>query len=48
MKVNCQDYRKSMELLGLRRRMEEGPTDPEERKRILERIRDLERELDVA
>jgi uncharacterized coiled-coil DUF342 family protein len=48
MKVNCQDYRASMELLGLRRRLEQGVTDPDEEKRILERIQDLERELHVA
>jgi hypothetical protein len=37
-----------MELLGLRRRLEQGVIDPDEEERILERIRDLERELQVA
>jgi hypothetical protein len=48
MKVDCQDYRKSMELLGLRRRLKEGIPDPEEKKRVKERIQVLERELGIA
>ncbi|RLC27638.1 MAG: hypothetical protein DRH56_02130 [Deltaproteobacteria bacterium] len=45
MKVNCQDHRKSMELLGLRRRLKEGIRDPRERDQVEKRIRTLEKEL---
>ena len=48
MKVNCQDHRNSMELLGLRRRLKEGIPDPEEKKRVEERIQILEQELGIA
>lgn len=45
MNVNCQDHRKSMELLGLRLRLKEGIADQRERDKIEERIRALEKEL---
>jgi ribosomal protein L30/L7E len=45
MKVDCQEHRKTMELLSLRKRQKEGITDPKELKEVKERIRTLEREL---
>jgi hypothetical protein len=45
MKVNCQEYRKSMELLGLKLRLKKGIPDPEEQKEIQKRIRILEKDL---
>jgi hypothetical protein len=45
MDVNCQDHRRSMELLGLKVRLEEGVSDPREREEIEKRIRILEKDL---
>ncbi|MFH1293374.1 MAG: hypothetical protein ABIJ44_04515 [Pseudomonadota bacterium] len=45
MKVNCQEYRKSMELLGLKLRLKKGISDLKEQKEIEKRIRILEKEL---
>jgi len=45
MKVNCQEYRKSMELLGLKIRLKKGISDPREQKEIEKRIKTLEKEL---
>jgi len=45
MKVNCQEYRKSMELLGLKIRLKKGISDLKEQKEIEKRIKTLEREL---
>jgi len=45
MKVNCQEHRKSMELLGLKIKLKKGIPDPEEQKEIKKRIRVLEKEL---
>ena len=45
MKVNCQDHRKSMELLGLQIRLKNGVADAKEQKEVEKRIRDLEKEL---
>jgi len=45
MKVNCQEYRKSMELLGLKLRLKKGISDPREQKEIKKRIKTLEKEL---
>lgn len=45
MKVNCQEHRRSMELLGLKLRLEKGVPDPKERAEIEERIRALETDL---
>jgi len=45
MKVNCQEHRQSMELLGLKLRLEQGLIDPEERDEIEKRIRALEKDL---
>jgi hypothetical protein len=39
MKVNCQDHRKSMELLGLKLRLKKGISDPDEQKTVKDRIR---------
>ena len=43
--INCQEHRKSMELLGLKLRLKEGISDQEERNNIEKRIRILERDL---
>jgi hypothetical protein len=45
MKVNCQDHRRSMELLGLKLRLKKGVADPKEREVMEKRIRELEKEL---
>jgi hypothetical protein len=47
MKVNCQDHRKSMELLGLKLRLKKGISDPDEQKTVKDRIRILEKELSM-
>jgi len=47
MNVNCQDYRKSMALLGLKLRLKETPVDAKERKEIEKQIAALEAELDL-
>ncbi len=48
MKVNCQDHRKSMELLGLKQRLKnEGMLDKEEKAAIEKRIEILENELGI-
>jgi hypothetical protein len=47
MKVNCQEYRRSMELLGLKLRLEKGTIDPKERDEIEKRIRALEKDLNL-
>jgi len=45
MKVNCGEYRKTMELLGLKRRLEEEDLNSEERENLQKRIKKLEEEL---
>jgi hypothetical protein len=45
MKVDCQQYSKTMELLSLKVRLEKGIHDPEERSAVKDRIAILEREL---
>lgn len=47
MTVNCGQYSKSMELLALKRSLEAGIADEEERERTKERIRVLEKELEM-
>ncbi len=47
MKVNCQDHRKSMALLGLKLRLKDASMDPKERREIEEQIALLEKELDL-
>jgi hypothetical protein len=47
MKVNCGQYSKSMELLSLKRNLEAGISDEEERERTQERIQVLEKELEL-
>ena len=47
MKVNCQDHRKAMKLIGLKLRLKDGNTDQEERDEIEKRIRIPERELNL-
>ena len=45
--VNCQEHRKSMELLGLKLRLKEADTDQKKRDEIEKRIRILEKDLDL-
>jgi len=45
MKVNCQDHRQSMELLGLKLRLKKGVGDPKEREEIEKRVQELEKDL---
>ena len=43
--VNCQEHRKSMELIGLKLRLKEGIADREERDEVKKRITVLQKEL---
>ena len=43
--VNCQEHRKSMELLGLKLRLKEGIADQDERDEVKKRIALLQKEL---
>ncbi len=45
--VNCQEHRKSMELIGLKLRLKEGITDREERDEVKKRITILQKELEL-
>ena len=45
--VNCQEHRKSMELIGLKLRMKEGIADREERDKVKKRITVLQKELEL-
>ena len=45
MKVNCQEYRKSMELLALKLRLKKGIVDQKEREEIEKTIMALEKSL---
>ncbi len=45
MKVNCQEHRRTMELLGLRLMLEKGVPDQKERAEIEKRIEALEKDL---
>ena len=45
MNINCQQHRKSMELLSLRTKLSKGISDPKERREIKKRIEALEKEL---
>ncbi len=47
MKVDCQEHRKSMELLALQLRLKRGITDPQEKRELEERITLLEKELNM-
>jgi hypothetical protein len=47
MTVNCQEHRKSMELLSLKMQVEKGLADPETLDEILKRIALLEEELEL-
>jgi hypothetical protein len=46
-KTDCQAHRKSMELLGLKMRLKQGISDPEEKESLKKRIRELEKELQM-
>ena len=41
-KYTCNEYREEMMLLGLQRRLSDGSISEEERRRLEERIKDLE------
>ncbi len=43
--VNCQEHRKSMELIGLKLRLKEGIADRRERDEVRKRITVLQKEL---
>lgn len=45
--VNCQEHRKSMELLSLKMQLEKGISDPVKRDEIKKRITILEEELEL-
>lgn len=47
MVVNCQEHRKSMELLSLKMQMAKGISDPVKRDEIEKRIEMLESELEL-
>ena len=47
MKINCGEYRQTMELLGLKNRLEKEDLDPQQRKELEERIKELESQLDL-
>ena len=47
MKVNCQDHRKSMALLGLKLRLKDESVNAREREEIEKQIAVLEKELDL-
>jgi hypothetical protein len=45
MKINCQEHRKTLELLALRKKLEEDISDQKELNEVKERIRAIEKEL---
>jgi len=47
MKGGCQEHRKWMELLGVQLQLKNGEHDPKEKTEIEERIKALEKELEV-
>jgi hypothetical protein len=47
MKIDCGQYSKSMELLALKKRLEDGKVEEEELERTRERIEVLEKELEL-
>ncbi|MBW1679764.1 MAG: hypothetical protein JRJ08_06450 [Deltaproteobacteria bacterium] len=47
MKIDCQQHRKTMELLSLRKKLERGISDPKEMREVKKRIKNLERELEL-
>jgi len=48
MKINCGEYRQTMELLALKQRIEREDLEPRERQEIEKRIKELETELDLG
>jgi len=47
MKIDCGEYRKSMELLALKVQLERDAHDKDELDEIRKRIEDLEKELEL-
>jgi len=47
MRINCQEYRISMELLSLKRKLDGGVSNPDELKALKERIKIIEKELKI-
>jgi hypothetical protein len=47
MKVNCQEHRKTLVLLGLKLRLKNAPINTKEREEIEKQIADLEKELEL-
>jgi len=48
MKVDCNEYSRTMELLALRQHLDKGVSDPQEREEIRKRIQALEEELGLS
>lgn len=48
MKYTCTEYREEMMLLALRRQLRRNGLSEEEKKRILDEIRQLETKMDMA
>ncbi len=47
MEYTCKDYRSEMKLLGLKRRLEEENLTEEERARITQEIKELEKAMNI-
>ena len=47
MKVNCQDYRLTMQLLALKKKLNKAVTDPAEQDKLRKEIKKLEEMLDL-
>ena len=47
MYLNCKEYRKSMQLLSLKKRYEKEELTPEKKEEIKKQIIDLEKELEI-
>jgi uncharacterized membrane protein len=47
-KYTCEDYRKEMILLALRKRLAEGDISEEEKPKVIEEIKELEKEIEIA
>jgi hypothetical protein len=45
MKINCQEHRKAMGLLVIRKKLKDGISDSKKMKEVKERIRTLEKAL---
>jgi hypothetical protein len=48
MKYTCEDYRKEMMLLALRKTLQQGDLRKEEKLKVIEEIKKLEEEMNLA